>query len=98
MIGPLESSLEGYLVAEIELRRGVCWKLSPQGNAGVPDRFAAIPGCRVAVIELKRRGQKARELQLHRLQQAREAGLLAFVVDNRVTIDRAIKDMEATRG
>lgn len=49
-----EASIEEYLRGQVEVRKGVCIKLSPVGLRGVPDRLIVLPGPRVIFVELKR--------------------------------------------
>lgn len=53
MAGSREVSIENYLVSQIELRGGVCIKLNPAWNKGIPDRLCVLQG-RIAFVETKR--------------------------------------------
>ena len=50
----LESMVEKFLVDEVERRGGRCEKVRVIGSRGFFDRFVALPGAFVALVELKR--------------------------------------------
>ena len=53
-VGVLESSIEKFLVEEVERRGGKCEKVRTIGSRGFFDRFVALPGGFIALVELKK--------------------------------------------
>ena len=88
-----ESAIERYLARQADALGGLCWKFVSPGNAGVPDRLIILPAGRVAFVETKRPGGKARALQRRRIAQLTERGVWAGVADTREMIDQILKQM-----
>lgn len=49
----LEVSVENHLRDEVKARGGLCVKLDPASNRGIPDRLVVLPGF-IGFVELKR--------------------------------------------
>jgi hypothetical protein len=58
-----ERDIERYLIGEVERHGGVALKFT--GARGMPDRIVLLPGGRIAFVEVKRPGQRARKLQAY---------------------------------
>lgn len=88
-----EHAIERCLVRQVEALDGLCWKFVSPGNAGAPDRLVILPGARVAFVETKRPGEKARALQRRRIAQLTERGVWAGVADTRELIEQALQEI-----
>lgn len=59
-----ETSIENYLKKEVAKLGGLCVKLSPLNNVGIPDRLILLPGGIVLFVETKKpKGAKIGALQ-----------------------------------
>lgn len=85
-----ESEIERYLVDRVKDIGGLCMKWVSPGNSGVPDRIVIFDKG-VYFIELKRPGESARALQVETIRRLQRQGMIAFVIDNKLKIDKFIK-------
>lgn len=76
-----ERSIEHQLKKAIEASGGLCWKLVCPGTTGVPDRICLMRN-RVVFVELKAPGKQPRPIQVRRMNQLRQQGFTALVVDS----------------
>ena len=76
-----EHAIETKLKKAGENNGGLCWKLVCPGTSGVPDRICLMRN-RAVFVELKAPGQKPRPIQLRRMNQLRQQGFVALVVDS----------------
>mgnify|MGYP001425960847 CR=1 FL=1 len=83
---PLETSVEQYLVDQVRALGGKTIKLAG-AEAGTPDRLVMLPGSPAFLIELKRPGKMPSPLQLRRLAEWREVGMLSFWANTRDMVD-----------
>jgi hypothetical protein len=59
-----EASVETYLRKQVEKAGGLCVKLAPAGNVGIPDRLVLLPGGVLLFVECKKpRGGRIARLQ-----------------------------------
>jgi hypothetical protein len=59
-----EVSVETHLRARVKKAGGICIKLAPAGNVGIPDRLVLLPGGVLVFVECKKpRGAKIARLQ-----------------------------------
>ena len=49
-----EVAVEAHLHKRVKILGGLCIKLSPIGNKGLPDRLLVLPGGRMVFVELKK--------------------------------------------
>ena len=76
-----ERTIEHQLKKAIEASGGLCWKLVCPGTTGVPDRICLMRN-RVVFVELKAPGKQPRPIQVRRMNQLRQQGFTALVVDS----------------
>ena len=76
-----EHAIETKLKKAVENNGRLCWKLVCPGTSGVPDRICLMRN-RAVFVELKAPGQKPRPIQLRRMNQLRQQGFVALVVDS----------------
>ncbi len=76
-----EHVIEAKLKKAVEASGGLCWKLVCPGTSGVPDRICLM-NSQAVFVELKAPGQKPRPIQLRRMNQLRQQGFTALVVDS----------------
>lgn len=91
----LEKDVEQRLRKGVEGLGGRCMKLVSQGNNGVPDRLALLPGGRCVFVELKR-PKSGRLSPVQREQQKRIAsiGFDVRVISNAESVDAFIREVE----
>lgn len=93
-MGAPEAYVEKYMKKEAEKRGYWCWKLTVPGVAGVPDRMIGGKG-QIVFVECKANSKcKPRPLQVARLEQIREAGHIACVIDSRDKVDEFLQYMD----
>ena len=88
-----EKTIEQKLVNKIKELNGLCLKLSCPGFAGMPDRLILLPVGNVGFIEVKRKGEKPRPLQISRHRLLRSLGFKVFVLDDKNQITKIIKEI-----
>ena len=76
-----ERTIEHQLKKAVEASGGLCWKLVCPGTSGVPDRIC-LRNSRAVFVELKAAGKQPRPIQQRRMNQLREQGFTALVVDS----------------
>ena len=76
-----ERTIEAKLKNAVETSGGLCWKLVCPGTTGVPDRICLMRN-RVVFVELKAPGKQPRPIQVRRMNQLRQQGFTALVVDS----------------
>lgn len=82
-----EAIIERRLKREVEKIHGLALKFTSPGWNGAPDRIVLLPGGRIFFVEMKAPGKKARPLQEKRLQQLRDLGFDAQVIDSIEGVD-----------
>ena len=87
----IENTIETYLKSQVELCGGMCEKWIA-GRDGVPDRIVVLNGNTV-FIELKRPGDKPRELQVSVINRLKNAGAEVYVIDTKAKVDSLIKKL-----
>lgn len=76
-----ERTIEHQLKKAVEASGGLCWKLVCPGTSGVLDRICLMDS-RAVFVELKAAGKQPRPIQQRRMNQLREQGFTALVVDS----------------
>lgn len=76
-----ERTIEHQLKKAVEASGGLCWKLVCPGTSGVPDRICLMDS-RAVFVELKAAGKQPRPIQQRRMNQLRQQGFTALVIDS----------------
>lgn len=82
----LESIVESYLRNVVKELGGLCPKMAPFIQNGIPDRLVLLPYGRSAFFELKRPGKKPTALQEIKHKQLRELGYFVWVADSKLSV------------
>lgn len=85
-----EKLIEQKLVKEIKTLKGLCLKLSCPGFAGMPDRLILLPKGRIGFVEVKKKGEKPRPLQVSRHKLLKALGFKVYVLDDEKQIKEII--------
>jgi hypothetical protein len=84
-----ETTIERYLVEQVEALGGEVRKLKWIGRHGAPDRLVMLPG-KTLWVELKAPGEKARPHQAREHERMRKMGQRVEIVDSRERVDEAL--------
>lgn len=76
-----EQFIESQLKKAVEASGGLCWKLVCPGTSGVPERICLM-NSQAVFVELKAPGKQPRPIQQRRMNQLRQQGFTALVVDS----------------
>ena len=85
-----ESELESKFNQAVKGIGGLSLKFVSPGFNGVPDRIILLKGGRVRFAELKRPGEKMRQLQLYRKKQFKTLGVEVTLIDSIDAIQKFI--------
>jgi hypothetical protein len=85
-----ESDLEAYFVQRVKDLGGKAVKFAVPGEAGHPDRLVKLPGTPAFLVELKKRGKEPEPLQMQRMQEWRDAGMLATWANDKLGVELAL--------
>ena len=88
-----EKLIEQKLVNEIKAKKGLCLKMTCPGFIGMPDRLILLPKGRLGFVEVKRKEQKPRPIQLSRHRLLKRLGFRVFVLDDEQQINKIIDDI-----
>lgn len=88
-----EIRLEQYLIEQVQMRGGLCWKLAPLSAVGIPDRIILLPRGRVAFLELKRDGKEPTRVQAYWLNRLRNMGFRASWAASRERVNEFMAGM-----
>ena len=81
-----ESAVETYLRQVVKELDGMCPKMAPFIQNGIPDRLVLIPYGHSAFFELKRPGKKPTALQEIKHKELRELGYFVWVADSKLSV------------
>lgn len=87
-----ESEVEKYLVEKVTNAHGETRKMKWIGRAHAPDRFVALPGGFVALVELKAPHKAARAGQEREHNRLRRLGVKVYLLDTPKAVDRFMGD------
>lgn len=88
-----EKTLERKLVEAVKAMGGICPKFISPGFDGMPDRIVLLPMGRIVFVEVKRKGEKPRPLQLSRHGTLRRLGFKVYVLDDEAQIKPLLAEM-----
>jgi hypothetical protein len=91
-----EKLLEQKLVTAVKNMDGIALKFVSPGFDGMPDRVVLLPKGKIAFIEVKRKGEKPRQLQASRHGMLRRLGFLVYVLDNIEQIGGILNEIHST--
>ena len=89
-----EKQIEQAFVRHVTKCGGLCPKWVSPGWDGVPDRICLLRDGKIGFVEVKRKGQKPRRLQVIRHKQLRRLGFKVFVLDDPADIPAIIDEIE----
>lgn len=90
-----EREIEEYLRLGVKRLRGIAFKFTSPGNAGVPDRLVVMPGNRIYFVELKRPGGKTSQLQKMQINRLKDLSCKVFVIDSKEGVDKFLDDIQS---
>lgn len=85
-----ERDIERYLSEHVRRLGGMSFKLAPT-TAGLPDRLIVLPGGRILLAEVKRPGEKLRDIQTVIRDRLRARGVHALVISSKDDVREKIK-------
>ena len=89
-----EKLIEQKLVHKVKAAGGIAPKFVSPGLDGMPDRLLLLPGGRMAFVEVKAPGEKARPLQVARHRLLTELGFKVYVLDDPEQITKILEDIQ----
>lgn len=89
-----EASVESYLRKRVKEAGGLCIKLNPAGNVGIPDRLVLLPGGEMIFVEVKKpRGAKVARLQCYWCDRLRALGFRSVFAFTRDEVDALLEGL-----
>ena len=91
-----EKDIEKYLKRRVEQDfGGICLKMSPENNKGIPDRLLIIPPYGETIwVELKREGGKLSEIQKYQHGKLLSLGARVVVIWSREQVDTLLAEIK----
>lgn len=86
-----ERQVEHYLGRQVKIHGGVSLKLT--SVIGIPDRLVLLPEGRCVFVELKRSKEKARRIQVKRMEQLECLGFKTFVANSYHQVDELLRQV-----
>jgi hypothetical protein len=90
-----ESTIENYLVNEVEKRGGIAVKLATQHQRSLPDRLVLLPEGKMAFAELKAPGKKPTRGQAYYHKKLRDRHYCVVVIDSKEGVDDFLNCLSA---
>lgn len=84
----LEKDIEQYLRNRVKALKGVAYKFTSPGNAGVPDRIVLLPNGNITFVELKAPGKRTRPIQDRQIDRIEKLGFQVYVMDSKEQVDK----------
>ena len=91
-----EKTIEQKLIKAVKAMGGIAPKFTSPGFDGMPDRLVLMPYGRIAFVEVKAPGERARPLQSARHKLLRGLGFKVYVLDNKEQIGGIIDDIQSS--
>lgn len=92
----MEKQIEQKLVRAVKNTGGIAIKLISPSYDGMPDRLVLLPGGRMAFVEVKAHGMKARPLQIRRHEMLRRQGFKVYIIDDEGQIGEMLDEIRTT--
>lgn len=89
----LEREIEKKLVLETKNMGGLSLKFTSPGFVGVPDRLVLLPKGKLAFVEVKRKGEKPRAIQVSRHKLLRKLGFKVYVLDSKIQTKEILNEI-----
>ncbi len=91
-----EKLIEQKLVKAVKMAGGLALKLVSPGFDGMPDRLILLTGGKIAFVEVKAHGMKARPLQIRRHEMLKRLEFKVYVIDDEVQIGGILDEIQST--
>jgi len=91
-----EKLIEQKLVKAVKMAGGLALKLVSPGFDGMPDRLILLTGGKIAFVEVKAHGMKARPLQIRRHEMLKRLGFKVYVINDEVQIGGILDEIQST--
>lgn len=88
-----EKQVEQHLVAKTKKYKGMAIKFPAKFNRSWPDRIILLPGGIIGFAELKGTNGKSTLGQLHIIQQLKDLGFTAEILNSRMKVDVFLRDL-----
>lgn len=89
-----EKLIEMKLREAVRKLGGIALKLFSPSFTGLPDRLVLMPGGKASFAEIKTTGKKASPRQKIVLGQLSKFGFLAVVIDDQISLDNFLKNIQ----
>jgi hypothetical protein len=86
-----EAQIERYLLNEIRKLKGLAYKFTSPGHAGVPDRVVLLPNGTTIFVELKKETGKLSALQIETIKSLQNNNIEVYVLYSKEDVDDFIK-------
>jgi hypothetical protein len=93
-----EHQVEAYLIKRVAELGGAQAKHTSPGTDGEPDRIVKLPGLPMAMLELKRPGQRPTERQVERIKFWQAHGVVAGWADSPARVELFLKAVQNQHG
>ena len=91
-----EKTVESKFTSAVKAKGGLAVKFTSPGFNGMPDRLVMFPGGRIAFVEVKKKGEKPRPLQLARHRLLRQLGFRVYILDDVAQIGGIIDEIQSS--
>ncbi len=91
-----EKQLERKLAQAVKAMGGIAPKFISPGFDGMPDRLVLLPDGKCGFVEVKRRGERPRPLQLSRHGMLRRLGFKVYVLDDVEEIGGVLREISGS--
>ena len=86
-----EAQIERYLFNEIRKLKGIAYKFTSPGHAGVPDRIILLPNGITVFVELKKETGRLSALQIETIKSLQNNNIEVYVLYSKEEVDDFIK-------
>ena len=71
----------------------MCLKFTSPSMTGIPDRIILLPKGKIGFVEVKRKDERPRSIQIKRINDLRDLGFKVVVLDDEKNIDKILKEI-----